>query len=285
MNNLAVMYQSSGQLDAARPLLDETLEARKSLLGPTHPDTLATLGNLAALYYAQRNFARSIPLFEEALEARRKEQGDNHPDTFFVAFNLGMNYDGANRVDAGYALMDEWLGRALNTLEPDQPPRDFGLMVGGHIYTRAGQYEKAEPLFRERATRTKITDGATSREYTAVLTLFGENQLAQRKWDSAESILNEALTIRAKAAANDWTTMESKSLLGAAYLGQKKYVEAELLLLAGYQGLTQPGVPQSSATKRHLAETVEHLATLYDAVGKPAETAKWRNVLSTLKTQ
>ena len=39
--------------------------------------------------------------------------------------------------------------------------------------------------------------------------------------------------------ARRWTTFNTKSLLGASLLGQKKYAEAEPLLVAGYSGLKQ----------------------------------------------
>ena len=37
----------------------------------------------------------------------------------------------------------------------------------------------------------------------------------------------------------EWETFHTQSLLGAALLGQEKYTDAEPLLLAGYDGLTE----------------------------------------------
>ena len=38
---------------------------------------------------------------------------------------------------------------------------------------------------------------------------------------------------------DDWLTFNARSLLGGSLLGQKKYAEAEPLLLSGYEGMKQ----------------------------------------------
>ena len=50
MNNLAEAYRAAGKLDLALPLFEETLKLRKAMLGPEHPDTLATMNVLAVAY-------------------------------------------------------------------------------------------------------------------------------------------------------------------------------------------------------------------------------------------
>ena len=54
----------------------------------------------------------------------------------------------------------------------------------------------------------------------------------------AEPILRQSLAIHDKKIPDDWTTFETRSLLGASLISQKKYAEAEPLLIQGYEGLT-----------------------------------------------
>jgi hypothetical protein len=59
-------------------------------------------------------------------------------------------------------------------------------------------------------------------------------------------------------------------------LGQKKYTEAETLLLEGYKGMKvreKLAPPQAMA---RIPETVDRLVALYQALGKPQEMARWR---------
>ena len=52
---------------------------------------------------------------------------------------------------------------------------------------------------------------------------------------AAEPLLRESLAISAKQAPDAWFTFNTQALLGGALLGQKKYAEAEPLLLRGYE--------------------------------------------------
>ena len=67
-----------------------------------------------------------------------------------------------------------------------------------------------------------------------------------------------------------------RSLLGASLAGEKKYAEAEPLLLEGYQGMAarkdRIGVPDWYQVDRARVWLVQ----LYQAWGKPAQAAEWR---------
>jgi hypothetical protein len=95
----------------------------------------------------------------------------------------------------------------------------------------------------------------------------------------AEPPLRECLTLRERNAPEAWTTFNTRSLLGEALLGQKKYAEAEPLLLAGYEGMKQREEkipPQSNVCLRQAAE---RLVRLYDAWDKKDEADRWRKKL------
>ena len=72
-------------------------------------------------------------------------------------------------------------------------------------------------------------------------------------------------------------------MLGSSLLGQKKYSEAEPLLISGYQGLKQrePEVPPASKSTvtRLIKEAIQYLAQLYDATGRPDQAAEWKKKL------
>src|SRR5262249_51980171 len=93
----------------------------------------------------------------------------------------------------------------------------------------------------------------------------------------AEPLLRECLASRVNQRPDDWTTFYTRSLLGGALLGQKKFTEAEPLLLQGYEGMKQreARIPAPSRTA-DVTEALERLAQLYTAWGKPGEAARWR---------
>jgi hypothetical protein len=60
----------------------------RRVLGPDHPDTLASRNNLTAAYQAAGRASEAILLFEQALAAFERVLGPDHPDTLRSRNNL-----------------------------------------------------------------------------------------------------------------------------------------------------------------------------------------------------
>ena len=98
-------------------------------------------------------------------------------------------------------------------------------------YRLAGRTAEAGRLFDR---------NPNSPAHAAALAVRGSMLLLhEKKPAEAELKLRECLTIRQKIQPDDWTTFDTKSLLGEALLDQKKFAEAEPLLLSGYEGMKQ----------------------------------------------
>jgi hypothetical protein len=107
--------------------------------------------------------------------------------------------------------------------------------------------------------------------------------LRQHKCTDAESLLRDCLTIREQKLPDDWTTCNTRSLLGGSLLGQQKYAEAEPLLVQGYEGLKQREAKIPAAGKVRLTEALERLVQLYDAWEKKDKADEWRKKLEETK--
>jgi hypothetical protein len=60
---------------------------------------------------------------------------------------------------------------------------------------------------------------------------------SQGKFAESEPLAREALEFNGKKQPDGWQRFRVESLLGASLAGQKKYTEAEPLLLEGYHGM------------------------------------------------
>jgi hypothetical protein len=80
--------------------------------------------------------------------------------------------------------------------------------------------------------------------------------------------------------ANNWCRFRSASLLGASLLGQKKFDEAEPLLIKGYEEMKEREAKIPAPFKHYLTEAGERVVRLYEDWGKPEEAAKWRAELA-----
>jgi hypothetical protein len=85
-------------------------------------------------------------------------------------------------------------------------------------------------------------------------------------------------TPRTGWAPDTWTTLNTRSLLGGALLDQKKYADAEPLLLAGYEGLKKHEAETLPPGRVRLPEALERLVQFYEATGKKDQAARWRQV-------
>jgi hypothetical protein len=110
---------------------------------------------------------------------------------------------------------------------------------------------------------------------------------AVRAFDEAESILRDCLAIQVQMGPNDWSTFSVQSSLGGTILGQAKLVsdreagdkmlaEAEVLMLAGLDGMKQRESMIPAAAKDDLTAAYERLVDLYTTWEKSAEAAKWQ---------
>jgi hypothetical protein len=98
---------------------------------------------------------------------------------------------------------------------------------------------------------------------------------SEDKFVESEPLAREAYEFSQKKQTDDWSRFRAESLLGASLAGQKKYAEAETLLLEGYQGMLARKDRMEAADGYHLERAREWLAQLYQAWGKPGKAADW----------
>jgi hypothetical protein len=65
-------------------------------------------------------------------------------------------------------------------------------------------------------------------------------------------------------------------MLGAALAGQKKFAEAEPLLLDSYQRMKQVAAQMPPEAKIRLVEAAQRLVDLYEAWDRPESATQWR---------
>ena len=278
-NNLAMAYRDARMFPEAIELLEANLKLREAKLGLDHPDTLQSRNNLASAYWSIGRLDRSIPLFESTLAIHEPKLGPDHPQILFVRANLGVNYRDANRLADGIRLMEDTLRRIQH-----RPPGQFDLPSLkpslATAYDAAGQFAKSEPLYREALAAFRKNAGPAGPELAIHLVMLASNLLGQSKWNEAEPLLRECLAIREKNQPDEWSTFNSRSMLGACLLGESKFAEAEPLILSGYEGLKarETRIPAPVA-KLRLAEAEGRVIRLYKVWGKTEKAAEWRRRL------
>jgi eukaryotic-like serine/threonine-protein kinase len=281
LNSLANLLKVKNQLDEAEPLYREALEIKRASLPAGHPEIASGLDNLAWLSWKLGRLDRSIPMFEESLTMFEIADGRSHPNTLMTVANLGKNYMDAGRFAEAIPLLEEAYRASATHISlrwVSTPLID--------AYAKSGETAKAKDLIQVQMAVARQSLSAESPHLAAQLAHFGMTLLDLKSWDEAESLLREALTIRNKTEPEAWPTFYVQSMLGGALLGQKKFAEAEPLLLAGFEGLKKKEAsipPQGTA---RIPEALERLVQLYTDwhaaepnEGYDAKAAEWQQKL------
>ena len=114
-------------------------------------------------------------------------------------------------------------------------------------------------------------------------TLRGED-LDQGRFAQAEPLARECLAIREKKIPDEWRTFNARSMLGGSLLGQKKYTEAEPVLVSGYEGMKQRQDKIPADGRVRLKEALQRLVQLYEATVRPDQAAEWQQKLAEFDT-
>jgi serine/threonine protein kinase/uncharacterized protein YjgD (DUF1641 family) len=276
MNNLAMAYYADGQLARALPLLEETLAKTKAKLGPEHPNTLRIMSNLAEVYYTAGQPDRALPLFEETLAKQKAKLGSDHPATLTGMHNLAMAYKATGQLDKALPLLEETLVKKKAKLGPEHPETLKTMAALALAYLAVKEPEKALPLFRSYLAAQKKHLGRDNPRLANRQSVVAVELLKAGQSAAAEPILRASLAIRQKQLPASWETFQVQSLLGAALLDQKKYKEAEPMLLQGYEGMKERQAQIPLADRPRLTETLQRLVQLYEATGQAEQADRWR---------
>jgi serine/threonine protein kinase len=282
---LASAYDAAGRLTEAIRLHEQTLKRREAILGPNHPETLQSRNAMAATYWSAGRPADAIPLFEQLLKQCQAKLGADHPNTLLTMANLGVNYRDAGRPHDAIPYLEKALQRGRKERD-GLPPQHLAWIAAAlaDTYDRAGQFAKSEPLYHDALEQARRQFGTADLRTADSMAVLAFNLLRQHKNAQAEALLRDCLKVREGKQPDAWTTFNTRSLQGEALLGQKKYEQAEPLLLSGYQGMKEREKTIPSQAKVRLTEALQRLVKLYEATDKKDQAAKWRKELEETKS-
>ena len=285
MFNLSTAYYQAGKLPQAIALSELVRDAFVKHYGPDHPDTIGALSNLAIAYQSSGKQDKAIGILEQVRDATVRVRGPEHPTTLIVLTNLGNAYQAAGKPDQALLLLLQ-AARGVEKLKFQHPyaGQILGRLIACHEELR--QYAEAEQWLRILLTLTNAKGGID----TQVLFLgrLGRNLLKQQKVSEAEQSLRDLLALADRPAVGAaaslppspaipfWQIDDAKSMLGEALIGQKRFAEAEVLLLASYQDMAKRRAEIPPASRSMLGEAQQRILQLYDAWDKKEQAADWR---------
>ena len=250
------------------------------MLGSEHSDTQHTLNGLASVYYAEGKYPQAEALYSQILEIRRRVRGPEHRETVISMNNLAELYKVRGQYQQAETLFTQTVEISRRVLGPEHPLTLIFLGDFASMYQRAGRYGLAETYAAQALLGRRHTLGSADADTMESADDLALAYLSQGKFAESEALAHEAFEFDRKKRPDHWQRFRAESLLGASLAGEKKYAEAEPLLLEGYQGMSERKDRIDVPDWYHLDQAGKWIVQLYQASGRPKETAQWRAKLA-----
>lgn len=279
INSIVQCFMASRQENKAIELLEQWLKefGNQKSADPEYSQKLRH--GLAVTYFRTQQPQKAIPLLKQVLDGElSKPNGDLQFRVQLLA-DLAINCKMSGRYDEAIGHLEMALSHSAQV-----PAAENLRLPLIEYYQLAERHEDAAKMMESELPIARAKLPAESPRMAGILAMYGLSLLKAKRYDKAESILKECLSIRQKHIPDSWLTLNTQSLLGGAYLGQKKLELAEPLLLSGYQGMIEREASMPPVARIRLAEAAERLVEFYTAVNKPDEVKKWQTELKKQKS-
>lgn len=259
----------------AETIILKTLEIRRQKLGKEHPHTLNSMNSLGSLYWEQGKHDKAEPIFREAWELSHRTLGPENSLTMHLLLNRAEALKGLKRYDEAEAILLDCLRTCRQTSGNKHPSFLHAVHNLCDMYFIQKQFAKAEPLQREELELVRQGYGESSLETGAELAGLGLILLKLERYAEAEPFLRQALKIREAKNPDSWSLFFTKSVLGGSLFGQKRFSEAEPLLLGGFAGLLKHEKTIPADARFHLIDAHSRLVQLYQVTNQPEKARSW----------
>ncbi len=240
-----------------------------------------TLVKLATTLQSAGNLAEAKSIYREAAECGSASALNE------LAWALATSSDSNLRDGTNAVIFAEKAVTATNRKNVsylDTPAAAYA--ESGHFATAISIQQEAiarsqsEPEKKDLASKLKLYENNSPYRDHGALAELTRNWLREGKFAEAEKSARECLALRESTIPDDWRTFNTRSMLGGALLGQKKYADAEPLLLSGYEGMKQREVNIPSDGKLRLKESLQRLVQLHEETNRPDAAAEWKSTLA-----
>jgi eukaryotic-like serine/threonine-protein kinase len=277
MINLGNVNRSQGHDELAEPFYRQALETGRRAWGLEQPETLTAMNDLANVYWSQGNYAQAEALYTEAMQTQRRVLGPEHPDTLLSMGNLADTYSMQGKYAQAEPLFTQTIEISRRVLGPEHTRTLEFLSDFSTMYQRQGQYAQAETYAAQvLAAYQRAGSSEDPADVQFAMCELALIYVSEGKFAEGERLARQTLEFGDKNKLDSWERFRAESLLGASLAGEKKYAEAEPLLLEGYQGMYVQKDKMGVAYRYHIDRAREWLAQLYQSWGKPEKAAEWR---------
>ncbi|PLN86207.1 hypothetical protein BDW42DRAFT_109905 [Aspergillus taichungensis] len=224
------LYHEEARLLEAEHLRLKVLEIHKTMLGDTHPTTLASMADVASTFRSLGQYKKAEVLHRQVWTTRKESLGQNDPDTLESACYLGAVLWDMGKYPEAEMLHRQTFEAREKVLGAEHPHTLVSLGYLGSVLESQGKYPEAEEAHRRALEGHEHVLGLPHPE-----TMFCRNDLgmvlrARGKYEEAAFMHQRAIEDGRKLYGKDHPeTLNAMTNLGLVYDSQGKYAEAETI--------------------------------------------------------
>ena len=265
-----------GRNAAAESLDRRALELDRQLFGERHPQTATDMMNLATVKTTLAEYPEAEALYREAIDFSTAWYGPDHPETAIEMSVLAHTLLAEGKDAEAETLLQHAIAIQEHALGAAHPYLAFSLDTPGKLAAKHGDLPAAKTDLTRAVEIDRALYGEGNRMTALAETDLAEVYLKEGENSRAELMLREAVgVVAAKLPAGDAHIGTVDIVWGRALLRQRRYVEAERQLLAGYEILARQAHPPAD----RMSEARQDLAIVYDSLKEPDKAAKYRGEL------
>ncbi|MBK8263019.1 MAG: serine/threonine protein kinase [Nannocystis sp.] len=198
LNILGSVYDSAGDLEAARRHYIEALAIAELQLGGEHPETAKIINNIAIIDKSAGDFESARRGYQRALAIRSRVHGRSHRDVAQSLFNLGNLLAANGHYEQALRHQEEALA-IIREVAPDDVKEIGRLLYNiGVTYHVQGRFAAAVERYAEALPLTESVFGGDHPETAFPLTGLGTGLVELGRAEEARALLERALAIRTR---------------------------------------------------------------------------------------
>jgi tetratricopeptide (TPR) repeat protein len=278
LSDLERVLLLEGKLDEARSLVEAYLDEARLKLAPGDPVWVNILNDLVWNFFLAGHSDEALPLADELLKAVRAQPISNGPDQLPAIDTVASIDEATGRLDQAVALFEEVVAGRKAASGPNDPNTLAEMQKLGQAYQKAVRLADSQRVLEETVNLYKTNHIFETPDAAIALARLGLTLIREGKFEEAESQVRQATAIFTKFPISFWPSY-SQSILGEALAGQKKYGDAEPLLLQGYRGMKEMENQIAGNRAQLLMDAAQQLVGLYTAWGNADSAAQWSAVI------
>ncbi len=271
MNRLGVIYSNGSKYAEAEDTFNAVLK-----IDPEYIDALANLGEV---FRKKGMFGKAEDAYNKALRNVIGQYGEDYSGTQNVILELASFYWEQRKFGEAEALYSRLLTIRNRSLGGENTKTLQSMADLEKMYQLQNRHSEAAAIFTQLLPLQQRISGENHSSTLLALSRLGVSAVMQNRFVEAERFLRDALNGHEKTKSDSVNHYWCKGVLGASLAGQKRFAEAETLMLEGYRRIVaDTKSPKNGEDMPHWLE--ERLVQLYESWGKQEKASEWRQNLA-----